>query len=244
MNKEREEYILKKILAEKKVSVKELAREMYASEPSVRRDLASLEKQGLLRRVHGGAIIEEDSFSHIRIPFILRESEQSDEKALCAKKAAQLVEDGDVIFLDSSSSAYNIVPFLVAKNRITVITNGVKVIEKAGEYNIKTIGTGGDYMAVSCAFVGDRANKCINEYNADKVFFSTRGITLDGRATDFSTEEDEVRQSMIKRSKKVYYICTGDKAGKEFFHNVCTVEEIDGIISAKKLGGVLEEKQI
>lgn len=244
MNKEREEYILKKILAEKKVSVKELASEMYASEPSVRRDLAGLEKQGLLRRIHGGAIIEEDCFSHIRIPFILRELEQSDEKVLCAKKAAELVDDGDVVFLDSSSSAYNIVPFLVSKNRITVITNSVKVLEKAGKYNIKAIGTGGDYLAVCCAFVGDRANKCISEYNADKVFFSTRGITFDGRISDFSTEEDEVRQSMIKRSKKVYYICTGDKAGKEFFHNVCTVTETDGIISAKELGGVLEEKRI
>ena len=133
MNKEREKYILKKLLAEKRVEVKSLAKEMYASESSIRRDLVSLEKQGLLRRVHGGAIIEEDGNSKMKIPFLLRELEQSDEKLICAKRASELVLDGNVVFLDSSSSAYNVIPFLASKSRLTVITNGVEALEKAGE---------------------------------------------------------------------------------------------------------------
>lgn len=245
MNKEREKFILKKILAEKRVEVKSLAKEMYASEPSIRRDLVSLERQGLIRRVHGGAIIEEDANSEMRIPFLLRELEQSDEKLICAKRAAELVSDGDVIFLDSSSSAYNIIPFLALKSRLTVVTNGVKTLEKAGEYNnIKAISTGGDYIPACCALVGESATETVQEYNANIMFFSCRGLSEEGKLTDFSREEDGVRKAMMKNSQKVYFLCTDDKIGKEYFHNICNIRDIDGVISNSKLSGILGEKQV
>lgn len=244
MNKEREKYILKKLLAEKRVEVKSLAKEMYASEPSIRRDLVSLEKQGFLRRVHGGAIIEEDGNSKMKIPFLLRELEQSDEKLICAKRASELVCDGNVVFLDSSSSAYNVIPFLASKSRLTVITNGVKTLEKAGEYNIKAISTGGDYIPACCALVGESARETVREYNADIMFFSCRGLSQSGKLTDISREEDGVRREMMKNAKRVYLICTGDKVGKEYFHNICSISDIDGVISGSKLSGILGEKQV
>ncbi len=244
MNKEREKYILKKLLAERRVEVKSLAKEMYASEPSIRRDLVSLEKQGFLRRVHGGAIIEEDGNSRTKIPFLLRELEQSDEKLICAKRASELVCDGNVVFLDSSSSAYNVIPFLTSKSRLTVVTNGVKALEKAGEYNIKAISTGGDYIPQCCALVGESAREAVREYNADIMFFSCRGLSQSGKLTDFSREEDGVRREMMKNAKRVYLICTGDKVGKEYFHNICNITDIDGVISGSRLNGVLGEKQV
>ena len=141
MNKEREKQILTEILRTKKVNVKELAEKLYASEPSIRRDLINLEKQGFVKRVHGGAILEENGVSVSKIPFVIRELEQSDAKIIIAEKAAKLVNDGDCIFLDASSSAYNIVPFLASKVNITVITNGIKAASKICEYGIKTICT-------------------------------------------------------------------------------------------------------
>ena len=105
MNKDREKYILSKLLREKQVFVKDLAKELYASEPSIRRDLASLEKQNMLRRVHGGAIIEGSSSSHLKIPFAIRELESYDAKIIIARKAAEKVSDGDTVMLDASSSA-------------------------------------------------------------------------------------------------------------------------------------------
>ena len=97
MNKEREKYILESLLKKKRVTIKELASELFASEPSIRRDLQKLEKQNLIKRVHGGAVLEEYSNSYTKIPFIIRELEDYDEKIVIAKKAAELVKDGDVI---------------------------------------------------------------------------------------------------------------------------------------------------
>ena len=128
MSKEREKEILKLLLANKKVTVSELSEKLYTSASSVRRDLARLEKQGLLKRIHGGAEILEDSLSSLKIPFAMRELEQSDAKILIAKKAIGLVSDYDVIFMDSSSSAYTLIPYLASKNHLTVITNGVKTL--------------------------------------------------------------------------------------------------------------------
>ena len=89
MNKEREKLILEKLVRQKKVTVKEIAKELYVSEPSVRRDFISLEKQNLIKRIHGGAIIEETALSKNKIPFALREMEESTSKLVIAKKAVE-----------------------------------------------------------------------------------------------------------------------------------------------------------
>lgn len=89
MNFERERSILEILLREKRIEVKDVARRLYTSEPSVRRDLASLEKQRLIKRVHGGAVLDENGLSDIKIPFLLREYEHADEKVIIAKKCSR-----------------------------------------------------------------------------------------------------------------------------------------------------------
>ena len=101
MNKEREKRILEIAIKEKSVTVKDLAQRLYSSEPSIRRDLCSLEKQRLLRRTHGGAVLNENALNEIKIPFLIRELEKSDEKIKIARMAAELITDESVIFLDS-----------------------------------------------------------------------------------------------------------------------------------------------
>lgn len=241
MNKDREKKILEEILKNKKVTVKELAKNLYASEPSIRRDLVSLERQKLIKRVHGGAILEENGISSIKIPFVIREMEQSDAKIIMAEKAADLVKDGDVIFLDASSSAYNLIPYLALKNDITVITCGIKAINKLSEYNIKTICTGGTLIPSCQALVDDDAYNIIEQNNADIFFFSCRGLSDGGFLTDISAQENYVRRKMIKHSKKSYLLCASEKIGKKYYHNLCSIKDIDGIISEKELPETLKK---
>ena len=99
MSKDREKQILEILLKQKKVSVKQLADILFISEPSVRRDLASLEKQHLIKRMHGGAILEETMLSKNKIPFLMREYEQSSDKVLIAQKAIDLIKSSLFIFL-------------------------------------------------------------------------------------------------------------------------------------------------
>ena len=226
----REKQILEILLKEKRVSVKQLAKALFISEPSVRRDLQSLEKQNLIKRTHGGAILEETALSKNKIPFLLREYEQSSAKAIISEKAIDLIHDNDVIFLDASTSCYYLIPFLASKRNLTVITNGVKTLTKLAEYDISTVSTGGALINSCLSLVGDEAYKTIEKYNADIAFFSCRGVSDSGYLTDISPEENNVRKKMIEHSKKSYLLCAKDKLGKGYFHNLCHKDDITGII--------------
>ncbi len=231
MSIDREKQILEILLKEKQISVKSLSRALFTSESSVRRDLQSLEQQGLIKRIHGGAILEESALSKNRIPFLIREYEQSSAKALIAQKAIELVKDNDVIFLDASTSCYYLIPFLASKRNITVITNGVKALTKLAEFGIYTVSTGGALVNSCLALVGDEAYKTIKSFNADVAFFSCRGVSDDGYLTDIAPEENSIRQRMIRYSKKAYLLCAKEKLGKAYFHNLCHRDEITGVIT-------------
>jgi len=231
MNIEREKQILEILLKEKRATVAQLAGALFISEPSVRRDLASLEKQNLIKRTHGGAVIEETALSKNKIPFLIREYEQSSAKTLIAQKAIDLVSDNDVVFLDASTSCYYLIPFLAEKRNLVVITNGVKVLSRLAEYNIHAISTGGTLINSCLALVGEDAYKTIEGYNADVAMFSCRGVSEDGYLTDINPEENNVRRWMIKQAKRSYLLCASEKLGKQFFHNLCHRDELDGVIT-------------
>lgn len=230
MSIDREKQILEILLKEKKSSVKQLAKILFVSEPSVRRDLQSLEKQNLIKRIHGGAVLEETALSKNKIPFLIREYEQSSAKTMIAKKAIDLICDNDIVFLDASTSCYYLIPFLASKRNLTVITNGVKALIKLAEYGINTISTGGALLNSCLALVGEEAYKTIETYNADIALFSCRGVSNDGYLTDFSIEENNARKKMIQHARKSYLLCTSEKIGKSYFHNLCHKDDITGII--------------
>jgi DeoR family fructose operon transcriptional repressor len=231
MSTDREKQILEILLKEKKASVPQLAKALYISEPSVRRDLQSLERQNLIKRVHGGALLEETALSKNKIPFLIREYEQSGAKSIIAQKAIHLISDNDVIFLDASTSCYYLIPFLASKSNLTVITNGVKALVKLAEYGIHTVSTGGVLLNNCMALVGEEAYKTIETYNADVALFSCRGVSEDGYLTDISTEENNVRKKMIRHARRSYLLCASEKLGKRYFHNLCHKDEITGILN-------------
>ena len=231
MSKEREKIILETLLKQKKVSVKELSEILYISEPSERRDLADLERQNLIKRIHGGAVIEETALSKNKIPFFIREYEQSSAKSVIAQKAIELVKDNDVIFLDASTSAFRLIPFLASKRNITVVTNGVKALSKLAEYDINTVSTGGRLISSCLALVGEYAYQTIESINANICFFSCRGVSDDGYLTDISPEENFIRQKMIEHSDRSYLLCAQDKIGKKYFHRLCHKDSLDGVIT-------------
>jgi DeoR family fructose operon transcriptional repressor len=231
MSTDREKQILEILLKEKKASVPQLAKALYISEPSVRRDLQSLERQNLIKRVHGGALLEETALSKNKIPFLIREYEQSGAKSIIAQKAIHLISDNDVIFLDASTSCYYLIPFLASKSNLTVITNGVKALVKLAEYGIHTVSTGGVLLNNCMALVGEEAYKTIETYNADVALFSCRGVSEDGYLTDISTEENNVRKKMIRHARRSYLLCASEKLGKRYFHNICHKDEITGILN-------------
>ncbi len=229
---ERQQVILKLLSEDESITVKELADKLFVSEPTVRRDFSELERRGLITKLYGGARIRrEGAAPDSEIPFLLREKERLPAKVVMGKKAASLVRDGMVLMLDGSTSAYNIVPFLEGFKDLIVVTSGAKTAVALAELNINTYSTGGRMIIHSFSYVGEQAEEFVRHINADLLFFSCRSLSDDGKMTDVSVEEVNLRRAMFASAKKKYLMCDSSKLGKTCFYNLGTLDEIDGVIS-------------
>ena len=227
---DREEKILN--ILQKKDSIKnsELAEILFVSPATMRRDLEIMEQKGLIIRKYGVCSLSKKARDEKNF-FLLREQDQSDAKRAMAKKAVKLIKNGDRLMLDgSSTSVYSIVHLLEEFKNLFVITNNVKISFALGTMGIENVSTGGRMIAKSFTLYGQEAIETVRSYNADIFFFSCSGISEDGFITEENIRLDQLRKEMFKRATKKVLICTGDKIGKRYLHNVCHISEIDEII--------------
>jgi len=229
---EREEKILNALLEKESMSVGELSAKLYVSQPTLRRDLIKLEQMGKIVRTHGGAQLLTKP-ADAKVPFYLREQEQNDAKSQMALRAAELIRDGDIIMLDGSTSAHNIIPLLSRFNNLIVITNSAKSAFLLGNMGIQNICTGGRMITRSLCYIGEDAERTVSNYNADVLFFSCRGISADGRLTDTSVEENGLRRCMLRQSAKRVLLCDSSKLGNVYLNNLCHLSEVDELICEK-----------
>lgn len=226
---ERQKKILEIIEQQGGASVEELVKTLYASAPTIRRDLTAMEQNGLLKKVYGGAIPL--TAADREIPLTIREQSQSSAKERMAEQAAKLVEDGMVVIMDGSSSVGRIVRYLGGKKDLLVITSSPKTAVELAKMNISTLCTGGKLLNHSLSLVGRKAEDFIRTINGDILFFSCHGLNDDGLLTDLSMEEVHLRQVMLQQAKKSVLLCDKSKLGQTYFYNLCHQDEIDVIIS-------------
>ena len=228
---ERKEKIIDILKEKNHASVHYLANKLFVSEPTIRRDLVLLEKDNRIIRTFGGAVLNDMRLAEI--PFEMRASENLKAKETIALKAKEYIKNGQVIFLDASSTVFRLIPHLVNFSNLTVITNGPKASLALTEYNIKNFCTGGIMLNNSKAYVGTHAENAAANFNADVFFFSCRGISENGILTDSSMEECDLRRVMMKHSQKNIFLCTSNKIGKQYMYNLCEASDVDIIIYEK-----------
>lgn len=218
------------LLSQGALSVKDLSKKLFVSEPTVRRDILILQKKDLVTCKRGIVNLKTNSPDQ-RIPLFIRDLEQNEEKQIIAAKAASHIKNGCVIMLDASTTAYYLLPHLVEFKNILVITNGAKTALESASLGIQTISTGGQMTLESFSHIGSDAERTLRQYNADIAFFSCRGITEDGIATDNSIFENSIRKIMIQQSNQNFLLCDKKKYGKTYLNTLCNVNEITGVIS-------------
>ena len=218
------------LLAQKPHSVKELSEKLFVSEPTVRRDIVFLQKKELLTCKRGIVTLKTNSPDQ-RIPLFIRHMEHNEEKRIIARKASEHIKDGYVIMLDASTTAFHLLPYLTEFKNILVITNGAKTALESASMGIKTICTGGEIMPESFCYVGTDAESILKKYNADIAFFSCRGLSEDGIATDNSILENSIRRIMIKNSKESYLLCDETKFNNKYLNTLCDIKEITDVIT-------------
>ena len=207
---ERFNIILQELKTKGIVSVTELVKLLDASESTVRRDLNALHNDGLLKKIHGGAISIGDNASKHDYKVNVRKNLNIEEKKSISKKAASLIHENEIVYLDAGTTTEFMINYIEVKN-ILVVTNGIVHAKKLLEKGIKTFILGGEVKAVTEAIVGNNAVEDLKKYNFSKGFFGTNGVSNNSGYTTPDVDEAMVKCEAIKRCSESYVLADESK---------------------------------
>ncbi len=233
LSTERRLAINKKILKEKKLLISDLQKEFNTSVVTIRKDLDFLENKGVLKRVHGGALLNEYIGNNLSIAE--KEKIRFREKEKIAAFADTLVKDGDIIILDSGFTAVHIARKLKQRSGIRVITNGLNVANEIAESDNELIMIGGVFNKETYGNSGKLAENVILNSVVDKLFLGVNGIDFEGGITAYNHMEAELNKLMIEVAKETIIIADASKFGKRQMGFISKIENIDRIITDKSL---------
>lgn len=231
---ERRNKILEILQKESRVVVSDLGALFQVTEETIRRDLEKLEKEGLAKKTYGGAILA-DSLS-VDLPYSVRMKANVESKQRIAKIVSDLVEDGDHIMMDASSTAIFVAKHLKNKKNITVITNSIEIlIELSSVAGWKVLSTGGVLKEGSLSLVGYQAEKMINTFHVDKTIVSSKGVDIKKGITDSNEMEVHIKKLMLEAANTKILIADNSKFDKISFTKICDLADIDVLISDSEL---------
>ena len=227
---ERKNEILAKLRAEQRVLVSELALHYNVTEETIRRDLDKLEKEGYATKTYGGAIWGNSTKADLS--YTIRNKTNVEAKNAIATLVCDLVEDGDHLMIDDSSTSLYIAKKLKEKKALTVITNSVElVVELSGVEGWTIMLTGGRLKPESLALVGGQTQQSLAMFHVDKVIMSCKGIDLDAGVTDSSEFHSQTKQSMLRAAKKRILALDGSKFDKISFVNIAPLTAYDAVVT-------------
>ncbi len=231
--KDRENSILEYLSQNRQATIEELCTKFFVSGPTIRRDLKALADAGKIIRTHGGASF--NSLPWESTPQEQREKEFVLEKDVIAKKCLNLINDGDTVMIDASSTGLQLLKLLGAKSSIIVVTNSTKASLISAKSSVKVFATGGEASKISFGYIGSFAEEFIRKFNADVCFFSVSSLTPDGKLTDNSVSENQISKAMMECSKKSVLLLNSQKIGEPHLNTVCTLKDVDFVVSEKDL---------
>ena len=195
------------------VTVSLLESEFGISPMTARRDLVALEEEGRVKRTHGGAVLPE--FARHEDSFWYRLDEAVEAKERLAGVALELLEPGESVFLDCSTTTYYLARRILREGpRVTVLTNSVPVMElfmKDEAPKTDVVGVGGIMRKLTLSFVGPHAVRTISAHSADRAFLSVKGVSREGVLTDPDVLEAEVKRAMIENCVEPVLLVDGGK---------------------------------
>lgn len=227
---ERRNHITKLLNKHKQVLVKELSEQLNVSEGTLRNDLKILEKDGLLERTHGGAVlpappIHEHTF---RSRSLINQSE----KAAIGAKAVEFVQNGQCIILDASSTALEMARRLVDFDYLTVVTNGLSTAQELTRNSrLNVIVIGGVLRPGSSSLEGLLSKGLLSQIHADMFFTSAHGFTASEGLTEFSVYEAELKKVMVSNVSKVIALLDHTKLNRRSIATFAETSDIDTIIT-------------
>lgn len=227
---ERREKIAAVVRETSRASVDELAKMLDISRETVRRDLTLLSEQGLLRKVHGGAVqpqtAREGSLRD-------REAANRPQKIAIGRCAAQLFDNGDSIFIDAGTTTTLFAAALAEIGGFTVMTNSVPVAARLTESRLsnEVYLLGGRYAAENQEVLGPVALDQINGFHADHAVLAIGAVDLTGKGMDYNADEAYIAKAMLRRARHKTVLADSSKFGRHALFQVCEARDIDRLIT-------------
>jgi DeoR family fructose operon transcriptional repressor len=215
---ERKQRILAALHQKPAVRVSDLGRALRVSAASIRRDLADLERSGLLKRAHGGAVSAR--MAALEPSLAEKEDQYQAEKAAIARLAATLVRQGDTIFLDAGSTTRQIARELRHRRGITIVTNALNIAWELASSEIELVVTGGQVRRGILSHVGPLADHAIAAVHVDKLFLGANGVDLEKGVTTPNLLEAQTKRAMVEHASEVILVADHSKFGRVAFGRI------------------------
>lgn len=226
---ERFQQILDLLGKEGFITVEGLSKRFYISLPTAYRDLRELERQRLVIRGDGGAMLVAPEKANLPVDY--RVSVNAEAKAAIGKRAAELLEPGDVIFIDASTTVAAMIEHMKPDMDLTVLTNGLVTAIRLRASGLRTFCVGGNLIDNSIAVGGRLAGDVVDHFKIDKMFFSAYGVNDMGEIIDTSEMESSLRRLILRKPAVSVFLCDQSKFGKQSVFRITSLENLDYVIS-------------
>ena len=230
---ERRQRILTALHRRPAIRVTELSRALQVSTASIRRDLANLERAGLLKRTHGGAVTPR--LAALEPSLAEKEDRYQAEKVAIAAVAMGFIEEGDTIFLDAGSTTRQIARELRHRRGVIVVTNALNIAWELASSDHEIVLTGGQLRRGILSQVGPLAEQTIASLHVDKLFLAANGVDVEKGVTTPSLIEAQAKRAMVARATRVILVADRTKFGRVTFSRICGVEQIHDVVTDDRL---------
>ncbi|MCM3782679.1 DeoR/GlpR family DNA-binding transcription regulator [Neobacillus mesonae] len=229
---ERRQYIIDIAQNDKRVLVSELSQKFEVTEETIRRDLEKLEKEGILTRTYGGAIL--NKHSNEDLPFVTRHATNLEIKQKIARKALGFIHDGDTLMMDPSSSSLALIKMLGSRSGLTIITNSAIAMHEVASSGHQLISTGGTLRTQSMSLTGTVAQDTVRKYHVDKFVLSCKALSLNKGIMDSNEPESELKRTMLQQAAKVILLADHTKFDKTAFIQLASFANIHVLITDRE----------
>lgn len=229
---ERRNQIVEMVHLNNKVLVAELSKQFKVTEETIRRDLEKLEREGVVTRTYGGAMLNR----HINedVPFTTRHATNIDIKRDIALKAIKLINDGETLMVDPSTTAMEFIKMLGNKKELTIITSSVNILLEPVISHYNVISTGGSLRPQSLSLIGPTAQETVQKYNADTAIISCKALAIGSGIMDSNEIECELKKLMIKQAERIILLADHTKFDRKAFVKLADWNVIDYLITNTK----------
>ncbi|WP_035053003.1 DeoR/GlpR family DNA-binding transcription regulator [Andreprevotia chitinilytica] len=235
---QRKQHILAVLQRDGQIVAKTLSQELDLSEDTIRRDLRELAAEGLLQRVHGGAL----PASPAVVDFAGRSTIASDGKAAIGRVAAEMINDGQVVILDGGTTAVQLARHLRADLKATIVTHSPSVaVELAQHPSVEVILIGGRLFKHSVVAVGVAALESLGHIRADLFFMGVTGVHAEAGLSTGDHEEAYMKRALMARAAETVVLASAEKINAASAYVIASLAEISGIITEHGVADALLE---